>query len=453
MMSEAGRSRHRSGPSARRPRERGFGLVGMAAILAVLAVGACVVYMSVTTYQRKHATSEQQSALNWADSLLRSYVQQHGQLPCPASQQLGAQDCQAWYAGQGGAKWLPVQTLLGGADVAGSSVSAAMRQVTYQPYRGTGAPAAPDLLAAPAGEYMPAVGEITVGNGAGGINGASSTAMGNYRAVPGSLDFCQQLQNLALGIAGAAAIQPLALGESSAVAPSGQVIDPWTAPASTISVYTLAGGVGGQTLAISVSQLHEALQCEILHASADVLASTASLSEPGGMVQATQGGMLDGESGWVDNSSTPAGTPGWGSYEWMSQILVPQIVGVDWLFSSLRLSQATLVITKQARDLMNLSMGLLDPVALAETLASVPFYLLADARRATDLGSQTLASVADTAYQVQYNNIVSELQALQLWGAPADAGAQPLVSAADNVEQQAVQLGLAWATAPTPAAP
>lgn len=450
-----------------RARQRGFGLIGMAAILATLATAASVVYLSSQSLRKQRAATDQAVAFNWANSLLQTYVLQHGRLPCAASQQLGAEDCQ-----NSDAHWLPVQTLLNGDTVPLSIMTAAMQQVTYQPHHGQATLTDPDLTMQPHAEYVPAVGKIVVANAALAAQetaetGASAVAiagtqhtdsttgqpspgptpMANYVPMSGTLDFCQKLQNLALGPTGLYAVAP---------AGTSQPINPWGAVPTTVNAYRLA--VGSQTINMSVNGLSEAFQCEITHASADVLSTMASLSEPGGTVLSLQQGLLNGPAGWAAGNSVKPGQVGWGSFQWMTQILIPQIIGADWLYTGVRASQAYFTVAAEASNkyIEGFSaatmVGIVNPLWVAASFASDPFYSLAIARRVTDLTAQTAASVNNTTYEFQYQSLVDRLSTMRAWGAPPnwdprylpDLSTHPL-SVADDVVQQAAQLGVAVA--------
>ncbi|WP_175891539.1 type II secretion system protein [Burkholderia cepacia] len=466
-----------------RRRQRGFGLIGMAAILVVLAASAGVMYLSSLSFRLQQSATDRAVALNWANSLLQTYALQHGRLPCAASEQLGAEDCQ-----NGSARWLPAQTLLNGGMVSPSSVSAAMKQVTYQPHRGQATLSDPDLTKQPHEEYVPAVGQIVVASSAlaaeeavavgasavaidgtqHGVNVPGPTPMANYIPAPGTLDFCQKLQNLALGPAGLNAVPSLPVGASGGVVASvgaSVPINPWSAVATLVNAYVLA--TDGQTSSTSVNALSEAFQCEIVHASTDVLSTMASLSEPGGTVLGLQQGLLNGPAGWAAGDSVQPGQIGWGSFQWMTQILIPQIIGADWLFTGIRASQAYFTVAEEASNkyIESLALtpailvGIVNPLWVTASIASDPFFSLAIVRRATDLAAQTAASVNDTTYEFQYQSLVNRLSTMQAWGAPSnwdpryllDLSTHPL-SAADAVVQQAAQLGVA-AALPVPTGP
>ncbi|EEF24588.1 conserved hypothetical protein, partial [Ricinus communis] len=387
--------------------QRGIGLIGMAAILAALAVGAGAVYLGTQVYWKQRNATDQAVALNWASGLLDNFVLQHGRLPCAASTQLGREDC-----ANADARYLPTRTLLNDVPVSASDLSAAMQQVVYAPYRGSraqagaqaGTPAAPDLAARPAMEYIPAVGEIVVaGAPTPGIDGTQTTPMADYApmALAGTLDFCQKLQNLSLGSGGANAIASLSGGGAP-------FINPWSTRTTTASAYTISTGTTGssQTLATPVAALNEALQCEITHASVDVLASAASLSEPDGDVHGLQRGLIGSPSQF-------------GTLEWVTKTLMPQVIAADVLFSGLRTDQLYLAVAKIVRNAVEipvyiLSWDFVDAIMLA---ISNVFYDQASLRRLDDWAAQVLASLNDLTYLFAYQGQDDRTQAMALWGA------------------------------------
>lgn len=420
-------------------RQRGFGLIGMAAILAALVASAGVLYLSNQAYNRQRNATDDAAALRWADSLLKVFVLQNGRLPCPASEPAGAEDCAAWRALKGSAKWLPSQTLLNQATVSSASITSAMTQMNYQPYRGDGHSATPDLLAAPNREYEPAVGEIVVASGTAApapdpapgvplvsINGtahdlppvAGPTPMNAYSPVVSSLDFCQKLQNLSMGPTGAAAIQPFPLSASNASA-----INPWQTIIAPVNVYTITTGDNAQTSSMTANALSEVFQCEIVHASADLLATAANISEPQGTVLLEQKGMSN-------------------SLDWMAGTLMPQVVTTDWWFSSLRLFQGVRELVAQFSNDTVAPFCIFDPILCIMAAASQPTFILADGRRLTDLVAQTLASANDTAYEAYYRHLDDQVSAMQPWGKAPDQS-QPSSSAADQAVNHMVEFGIA----------
>jgi len=409
-----------------RSRQRGFGLIGMMALLAVLAAGATVIYLSGQVYWRQRATTDQVAALRWADSLLQSFVLRHGRLPCPATVQLGAEAC-----ADPGAQWLPLQTLLNQVPVATGTLTSSMQQVTYQPYRGDASQTSPDLTAQPGTQsgYVPTVGEIVASTSrhrntaaSSGIAGTQPALLAGYRPVPSSVDFCQALQNMALGPTVA-----------------GPLIDPWStalAPNAATNAYKLSTGRSGAVREVSATQLSQVFQCEIMRASLDVMATTASLSVPpprrsgesGGDVQAQLAGML--------------GHPIYeGSFPWVVNTLLPQILAADAVGQALGILQSNTVLAKVEGATTALAFLTVAPLAIV----SLPVYSSALAEIAPDLILQSAGFINDGAYDALYQGLVSRVQGIQPWGR-VGAGQD---SQANRVVQQAVQLGLAAAVGPS----
>ncbi|KVG81684.1 hypothetical protein WJ36_13885 [Burkholderia ubonensis] len=423
----------------RRTRQRGFGLVGVTALLAVLAASAMAVYLSSQSYRHQHVTMQEVQALHWADGLLKDYAAKNGRLPCSAPTRLGTEDC------TNGGDWLPVQTLLNQTTVSTRNLTSTMLEIRYMPNRGGSG--IPDLTTRPAGQFVPAVGLITPvpasGNQRTGETGTDITPMGAYKApAPSVTDFCQQLQNVALGPIGALAIAPVTsvVGSNSPV--SHESIDPWSATTQslgpTAQAYQLTGPA--QTLTVSAADVYRAFQCEALSASLSMMATTASFSEPGGAVLGLRQALISGPSGWADSRSQQFD---WGSYSWMVHTLIPQIVAEQWFFSLIRVWQTAADGYKLADTA--LAAGI--PLFTLQALAAHVFYQAAMLRRLLDLGAQVIASVNDTAYLGAYKMLLDEIQGIQPWGLP-DPVTQ--ISPADDAVQKAVALGATWAITTAP---
>lgn len=411
--------------TARRARQKGFGLVGMSALLVMLTGSVIIGYLANRSDMLNHSIQDERAALRWADSLIKDYASRYGRLPCAASTRLGVEDCGA----QEG--WLPVGTLLNTTIVYPGSLTAAMQQMRYAPNKGSGG--SPDLTSSPAGQFIPAVGPIlpsasesTPGRG---IAGAQINPMSAYTAKPSGADFCQQLQNTALGSGGVSVVLSQSLG-------------PWSVPPvpGNAAVSTLAYklSVSGQSSALSAADLYTAFQCDSVNASLSVMATTAALSEPGGTILGLRQALINGPGGWADdNGPDSAGPHDWGSFHWMTTVLIPQVIALDWIFTGVRASQGMTEFAKRDSSLTALAM----PWFAIQAAASLEFYNLAETRRIVDLGAQALASANDTIYLGQYQLLLDKLRGFQPWGMPdANLGVSP----ADDAVQKATEMGFTW---------
>ncbi|KWE37941.1 hypothetical protein WT49_10280 [Burkholderia territorii] len=313
-----------------------------------------------------------------------------------------------------------------------------MQQVRYAPNRG--AAGTPDLTSPPAGQFIPAVGSIAPGASGSrpgtGIVGAQISPMSAYMAKPSSADFCQQLQNTALGSAGVSAVLSRSLGPWSVL--------PVPANGATGSVaYTLSAS--DQSSAQSAPDLYTAFQCDAVNASLSVMATTAALSEPGGSVLGLRQALINGPTGWAaDNGPGSSGPLDWGSFHWMTTVLIPQVIVLDWIFTGVRASQAMTEFAKRDSSLTAMAM----PWFAIQAAASLQFYNFAETRRIVDLAAQALASANDTIYLGQYQLLLDKLWGFQPWGmADTNSGISP----ADDAVQKATALGLTWEIAPVTA--
>jgi hypothetical protein len=411
--------------TARRARQKGFGLVGMSALLVMLAGSVIIGYLTNRSDIMNHSIQDERAALRWADSLVKDYASRYGRLPCAASTRLGVEDCGV----QEG--WLPAKTLLNTTIVYPGSLTAAMQQVRYAPNKGNGG--SPDLTSSPAGQFIPAVGPIVPGANDStlgrGIAGAQINPMSAYMAKPSGADFCQQLQNTALGSEGVSVVLSQSLG-------------PWSVlPVAGTVAYKLS--VSGQSSAQSAADLYTAFQCESVNASLSVMATTAALSEPGGTILGLRQALINGPSGWADdNGPGSSGPHDWGSFHWMTTVLVPQLIVLDWIFTGVRASQGMTEFAKRDSSLTALAM----PWFAIQAAASLQFYNLAETRRIVDLGAQALASINDTIYLGQYQLLLDKLWGFQPWGMPdSNSGVSP----ADDAVQKATEMGFTWEIGPT----
>ncbi|KWN22012.1 hypothetical protein WT83_04900 [Burkholderia territorii] len=409
-------------------------------MLAVLAASAMAVYLSSQSYRHQRVTTQERQALHWADGLLKDYAAKNGRLPCSASTRLGAEDC------TNGGDWLPVQTLLNQTTASTSNLTSTKLEIHYTPNRGGSG--IPDLTIQPAGQFVPAVGLITPvsanGNPRRGETGTDITPMGAYQAPARSVtDFCQQLQNVALGPRGALAIAPVTSVADSNSSVSQQSIDPWSvattqAPGPMAQAYQLTGPA--QTLTVSAADVYRAFQCEALSASLSMMATTASFSEPGGTVLGLRQALIRGPSGWMA-SRTPQFD--WGSYSWLIHMLIPQIIAEQWFYSLIRVWQTA----ADGYKLGNAAVAAGIPLFTLQALAAEIFYKAAMLRRFLDLNAQVMASVNDTVYLGEYVALLNQLEGIQPWGLP-DPVTQ--ISPADDAVQKAVALGPTWAITPVP---